>query len=254
MLRSRKGFTLVELLAAISMTAIMGLGVAVAAGNFTKRNVIELDIASSRMQLQKALTFISKDVRQATYIYQENTTGVPPLAGGGVTGANPSNERVLAMWRLRDGNLAANPTGCLLNRRFELRVYYYVPIPDNNFRGPNVIRMYRNDCPTNDPDGDGNGLLSTAEVDAWSGIAANIATIPLASAPIIIDGIADPQTVGGVTTNGFTADVNTLGTQVTSLGLRGAVRSDDATLVGSAQLEAAKQDLTVTSTISRRNF
>ena len=253
-LRSCKGFTLVELLAAISMTAIMGLGVAVAAGNFTKRNAIELDIASSRMQLQKALTFISKDVRQSAYIYQEYTNGVPPLTGGGVTGASPSDARVLAMWRLRDGDLTANPPGCANARRFELRVYYYVPIPDNNFRGPNVIRMYRNDCPTNNPDSNLDGALTSVEVNDWSSVAANTTAIPLTSAPIIIDGIANPTTVGGVTTNGFTVDVNTLGTQVTSLGLRGAVLNDNVTSVGSTQLEAAKQDLTVNSTISRRNF
>jgi prepilin-type N-terminal cleavage/methylation domain-containing protein len=248
--RSHKGFTLVELLAAISMTALLGLGVAVAAGNFTKRNVVELDIASSRVQLQKALTFISKDVRQAAYIYQENTTNVPPLTGGGVAGANPANERILALWKLRDGNLAANPPGCANARRFELRVYYYAPIPDNNFRGPNVIRMYRNDCPAVNPDANADGVLTANEANAWTSTTA----IATNNAPILIDGIANPQVSGGVTTNGFTADVNPLGTQVTALGLRASVRNDDNTLIGSAQTEAAKQDLTVSSTISRRNF
>ena len=249
--RSHKGFTLVELLAAISMTTLIGIGVAVAAGNFTKRNVFELDIASSRMQLQKALVFISKDVRQSAYIYQEYTSNVPPLAGGGVAGANPTNERVLALWRLRDGDLTANPPGCANPRRFELRVYYYVPSPpDNSFRGPNVIRMYRNDCPTIDPDTNGDKVLTEKEANAWT------STTPITNndAPILIDGIANPKVAGGVTTNGFTADVNSSGTQVTALGLRASIRNDDNTLVGSAQTVAAKQDLTVNSTISRRNF
>ncbi len=248
--RSHKGFTLVELLAAISMTAAMGLGVAVAAGNFTRRNIFELDIASSRIQLQKALSFISKDVRQASYIYQEYTTSVPPLTGGGVAGAIPANERILALWRIRDGNLAVKPTGCANAQRFELRVYYYVPIPDNSFRGPNVIRMYRNDCPTINPDTNGDGVLTGNEANAWTSTTA----ITNNDAPILIDGIANPKVAGGVTTNGFTVDVNAVGTQVTSLGLRASIRNDDSTLVGSAQTTAAKQDLTVSSTISRRNF
>lgn len=139
MRKSSKGLTITEVLISTIMTGIVGVGVAVAAANFTQRNLAETSVTTNRVQLQRVVAYIGRDVRKAVRVATNTELALLPTHAG--------TRPILALWRQRDGNLSNNAGGCGFNSPYEFRAYYVVP-SIGFFRGPNIIRLYVNNCPS----------------------------------------------------------------------------------------------------------
>ncbi|WP_218080334.1 PulJ/GspJ family protein [Anthocerotibacter panamensis] len=242
-MRKSSGFTLSELLVAIVITGILGVGASAAVANFTKRNLQEANTTTSRAQLQRAVVYISRDLRKSVRIATAVDAGLLPNYP-----TAPASSPILALWRLRDGDLGANggrATGCLNASPYEFRAYYLVPAPPN-LRGPNVLALYVNNCPAN-------------PVPTEGAISAKWGPPPVLpnDIPLLLDSVAN---------GGFTAQDSTLAvpvallTSVTpnpnraALRIQGAVDEDLLNGTNALQRIQQQRDLTLNTVVTRSNF
>jgi type II secretory pathway pseudopilin PulG len=141
------GFTLVEILIAAAITSTM-----TALAVFSLTDIMQMSQKAEsetlrRQQLNRALDFISDEVRMATAIAKDANTGVPTDFS---SNSPPSNiTRVLSL------QIPSLPSG--------QRVIYYIADPNSTTFGPNVIYRWGPGF-----DDDGNYATATTRVDRLS--------------------------------------------------------------------------------------
>ncbi len=152
-LRSRGGYSLLELLVAATAAVLVGTGITVGLVNFSQRNIRETNVDQEQINLRRALHYIGEDFKSNVYVYPTALlpNRVPTFSDGGAV------VPVLGFWQ-------QNP----VTNRFEQVVYYSMSPPaGSSLFGPRLVsRLVVTFDAASNPDADNNRFLSSTEAEA----------------------------------------------------------------------------------------
>lgn len=178
-----KGFTLIELLVALFIGGVIVSLLLFTVVQLLQTNQREAGRSDTQREMQMALDYIARDLREAVFVYDGNCLAAPPAALGltcpGLTtapylpdeiagrGANADNLPVLAFWRVdplpqpliercennaaaiatttNSANLPAEIVGvpCISRQMYTLVVYSLNRRDEDNWRGKARIKRYQ---------------------------------------------------------------------------------------------------------------
>jgi prepilin-type N-terminal cleavage/methylation domain-containing protein len=143
---SRRGFTLTELLVAIVVGSIILTSLLYLVIELLGTNLREERLTQAQQDTRRALDYISRDAREAVYVYADPTTVASQLSD-----APADSTAVLAFWRLKPIDIGAiadcTTDECTTLRVrqsvYDLVVYFHKPNdPGDIWSGPGRIIRY----------------------------------------------------------------------------------------------------------------
>lgn len=145
-----RGFTLIELLVAIVVGSVIMGSLLYLVVELLGTNAREEKLTQSQQDVRRALDYISRDVREAVYVYSTPATVINQLTDE-PAGTTP----ILAFWRLKPINVSALPATCsgataeecntlkVRHNVYDLVVYLYRNNTDSSlWSGPGRIIRY----------------------------------------------------------------------------------------------------------------
>ncbi len=145
-----RGFTLIELLVAIAVGSVIIGSLLYLVVELLGTNAREERLTQSQQDVRRALDYISRDVREAVYVYS-----TPATVTGQLTDEPPGTIPILAFWRLKPVDVGALPATCagataqecntlkIRHNVYDLVVYLYRDNTDSSFwSGPGRIIRY----------------------------------------------------------------------------------------------------------------
>ncbi|PZO37039.1 MAG: hypothetical protein DCF17_16430 [Shackletoniella antarctica] len=146
---NQRGFTLTELLVAIVVGSIILTSLLYLVVELLGTNLREERLTQAQQDTRRALDYISRDVREAVYVYANPQTVVGQLSEPDVP---DDSTAVLAFWRLKPIDVAAIPAACITDECetlrvrhsvYDLVVYFHKPnAPGGIWSGPGRIIRY----------------------------------------------------------------------------------------------------------------
>ncbi|PSR18478.1 hypothetical protein C8255_07190 [filamentous cyanobacterium CCP3] len=146
---TQRGFTLIELLVAIVVGSIIIGSLLYLVVELLGTNAREERLTQSQQDVRRALDYISRDVREAVYVYANPAAVIDQLTD------EPAGTPILAFWRLKPIDVSALPATCtgaraeecntlkIRHNVYDLVVYIYRDNTGSNFwSGPGRIIRY----------------------------------------------------------------------------------------------------------------
>ncbi|MFQ4139478.1 PilW family protein [Nodosilinea sp. PGN35] len=146
---TRRGFTLIELLVAILVGSVIVGSLLYLIVELLGTNAREERLTQSQQDMRRALDYISRDVREAVYVYSTPADVVNQLTD------EPAGTPILAFWRLKPIDVSTLPANCpaavadecntlkIRHSVYDLVVYIYRNNSDNSlWSGPGRILRY----------------------------------------------------------------------------------------------------------------
>lgn len=157
------GFSLVEKIVSLVIASIITTGLVAMISQLVQYNQRESAFIATEAETQKALNYITEDLREAVYVYPEHTStlisGLPDFSN--VPGLGPNTEPILIFWRTETIPESELPSGCtagngfilpediaecnlLINQRtmYVLVAYLQTTDPDPKWKGESRIVRY----------------------------------------------------------------------------------------------------------------